>query len=241
MKKILLMILAATLIFALISCVSSETADVPDEVAGKVTEAAKEKDSAASDPKTEDDPDDFQAAIPQEYRLKRNVTVNLNEPLSPAPENASEADFFSILGRLSNPDVDISVLFTREELENFFGMELNEEACSEIKTGSGVSIMRFGFIAAEGEEAPELRVTVMPFAVEAEAENAYEDWGGEEINGGPGKKSRILDMFGVTMITVLTDNHTVFNISGYMLENQEELMLAYIDDLLGKYAELLAR
>ncbi len=71
---------------------------------------------------------DVQSEIPEEYRLKQNISHNWNEPL-PDSENSGNMDFFNTMGSISTTD-DSSVekldlpkikdLFTIEELETFF-------------------------------------------------------------------------------------------------------------------------
>lgn len=256
MKKFLHLILIFALVLLSVSCSSSGNNEAPktpveEEVETTVESGGDPVDTPTETPsqeteevavEEEDDPVDFQRGIPPEYRLKQNVTTNLDEPLPPPPEGAPESTFFSVMssgGQAGGSNVDVSPLLTYEEIEKYFGMSLDKESSFVIASPNGNIMASYDFLPTEGVKyPPNFTVSYSSFATEGEAEEAYNIWGGEEMEEVLGKTSRMSSDWGVTRFTILTDKNEVIVIGGSLFEEQEETLLNYTKDFFKRFSDL---
>ncbi|NLJ70198.1 MAG: hypothetical protein GX328_01865 [Clostridiaceae bacterium] len=157
MKRVLSLVFLLTIIFSICACFSkdkssessvekeseaeadnSEMTETEDKKKESISESESEE--TASNHSGNENIEDFQADIPEEYRLKVNIPSDMNEPL-PSSEYADNSPLFGIGDVLEGqqqgnqePRKSINLpkvidLFTIEELENYFGMVVyvNEE------------------------------------------------------------------------------------------------------------------
>lgn len=185
--------------------------------------------------------DDFQAGIPEEYRLKQNVPPGWNDPL---PTSEGKADFFSstFFGNMTGGSAqesllpDLETLVTAEALEAFFGKKIiktenqdNEVARIKQRTytfepsGSGEPYLTLGFSQVNSTEDAEMIMSI--FSAKA-VENPI------------GVKTTMYNFFGITGIYVLTENNVVIQVSGNYLEDQNARLLEFAKFVFERYTAL---
>ncbi len=141
MKRVFVLVVLALLLVSMSACSFKESLfkSIAERKSEAKTEPSAEPGSKEepSEQMESTDSDDFQAGIPERYRLKINVPTDWNTPL-PSSADAGKSVFFglgNIAGEQQNPQKSSELpkvidLFTVEELTEYFGMKVTVEDSS---------------------------------------------------------------------------------------------------------------
>jgi hypothetical protein len=131
MKRVLSLILLLFILFSTIACSPKEQSTGTASESSK--EGSKDTEGKGTEIPESKSTEDSQDEIPERYRLKKNIPADWNDPL-PSSEYAFDSPLFATGGLLDDqqqptrPPVDLpdlTDLFTIEELEAYFGMDVD--------------------------------------------------------------------------------------------------------------------
>ncbi len=157
MKRAFSLILSLLILFGIVACTPKEQ---PHETSSKPGD--KETISGQTESKSSED---FQAGIPEEYRLKINVPREWREPL-PSSEYTIDSPLSGIADMLDQQQPSerepvilpkVGEFFTIEELEAFFGMIVKNEEVHPRENCDGV---RYSLYKAEKKGASDGEVNI---------------------------------------------------------------------------------